>query len=54
MISTSKHAVTVLINRQVKQGCEVEFERLMEQIFAVAATFKRHLGAQLVRPGDEQ
>lgn len=54
MTSTSEHAVTVLISRQVKQGCEVEFERVMDQIIAVAATFEGHLGAQLVRPGDEQ
>lgn len=54
MTSTSEHAVTVLISRQVKQGCETEFERVMLQIIAVAATFKGHLGAQLVRPGDEQ
>jgi antibiotic biosynthesis monooxygenase (ABM) superfamily enzyme len=54
MTSTSEHAVTVLISRQVKPGCEAEFERLMDQIIAVAATFKGHLGAHLVRPGDEQ
>lgn len=54
MTSTSEHAVTVLISRQVKQGCETDFERVMAQIIAVAATFKGHLGAQLVRPGDEQ
>jgi len=54
MTSTSEHAVTVLISRQVKHGCDAEFERLMGQIIAVAATFKGHLGAQLVRPGDEQ
>jgi hypothetical protein len=54
MIPTSEHAVTVLISRQVKQGCEAEFERVMLQIIAVAATFTGHLGAQLVRPGDEQ
>lgn len=54
MTSNSEHAVTVLISRQVKQGCEVDFERVMGQIIAVAATFEGHLGAQLVRPGDEQ
>ncbi len=54
MTSTSEHAVTVLISRQVKPGCEADFERVMEQIIAVAATFNGHLGAQLVRPGDEQ
>lgn len=54
MTSTSEHAVTVLISRQVKHGCETEFERVMNQIMAVAATFDGHLGAQLIRPGDEQ
>lgn len=54
MTSTAEHAVTVLISRQVKQGYEADFERLMGQIIEVAATFKGHLGAQLVRPGDEQ
>lgn len=54
MTPISEHAVTVLISRQVKQGCEAEFERVMDQIIAVAATFKGQLGAQLVRPGEEQ
>jgi antibiotic biosynthesis monooxygenase (ABM) superfamily enzyme len=54
MTPTTEHAVTVLISRQVKPGCEEQFERLMEQIIAVASTFKGHLGAQLVHPGDEQ
>lgn len=54
MTLTAEHAVTVLISRQVKPGCEAQFERLMEQIIAVASTFKGHLGAQLVHPGDEQ
>lgn len=47
-------AVTVLISRQVKPEYEVEFERVMDQIIATAATFKGYLGAHLVRPGDEQ
>lgn len=54
MTSTSEHAVTVLISRRVKQGFEVQFERVMTQIISVAASFEGHLGAQLVRPGDEQ
>ena len=47
-------AVTVLISRQVKPEYGVEFERVMDQIIATAATFKGYLGAHLVRPGDEQ
>jgi uncharacterized protein len=54
MTTSSEQAVTVLISRKVKQGCETDFVRVMEQIIAVAATFKGHLGAQLVHPGDEQ
>ena len=54
MTTTSEHAVPVLISRQVKPGCEADFERVMDQIISVSATFKGHLGAQLVRPGDEQ
>jgi antibiotic biosynthesis monooxygenase (ABM) superfamily enzyme len=54
MTSTAEHPVTVLISRQVRQGCEAEFERVMHQIMAVTATFAGYLGAQLVRPGDEQ
>lgn len=54
MNSTTEHAVTVLISRQVKQGCEAEFERVMDQTMAITATFKGYLGAQLVRPGEEQ
>ena len=54
MTFTSEHAVTILISRLVKQGCEAEFERVMDQIMAVTATFKGYLGAQLVRPGEEQ
>ncbi|MDB5929865.1 MAG: hypothetical protein JWR60_1572 [Polaromonas sp.] len=48
------HAVTVLISRRVKLGHEADFERVMDQITAVAGTFSGYLGAQLVRPGDEQ
>ena len=54
MTSTAEYAVTVLISRQVKQGCEAEFERVMDQIMAVTTTFKGYLGAHLVRPGEEQ
>jgi antibiotic biosynthesis monooxygenase (ABM) superfamily enzyme len=45
MTTSSEQAVTVLISRKVKQGCETDFVRVMEQIIAVAATFKGHLGA---------
>jgi len=54
MSNSADHAVTVLISRRVTPGCEAEFERVMDQIMAVAGTFRGHLGSQLVRPGDEQ
>lgn len=54
MTFTFEHAVIILISRLVKQGCAAEFERVMDQIMAVTATFKGYLGAQLVRPGEEQ
>jgi antibiotic biosynthesis monooxygenase (ABM) superfamily enzyme len=54
MPPTPDHAVTVLVSRQVKQGCEADFEKVMDQIIAVASTFQGYLGTQLVRPGEEQ
>ena len=53
MSSTNEHAVTLLISRQVKPGCDIEFERLVEQTIAVASTFQGFLGSQLVHPGEE-
>ena len=38
MTPTSEHAVTVLISRQVKQGCEAEFE------LGAKVTKAEHLG----------
>jgi uncharacterized protein len=49
----SEHAVTVLISRNVKAGCEVEFERVSATLMQVAASFEGFLGAQLVHPGDD-
>jgi antibiotic biosynthesis monooxygenase (ABM) superfamily enzyme len=49
----SEHAVTVLITRSVKAGCEVEFERVSETLMQIAASFEGFLGAQLIRPGDD-
>lgn len=53
MNRAGEQAVTVLISRRVKQGHEVEFERLSRQLMDVAATFGGYLGAQLVQPNDE-
>lgn len=53
-LMNNEHAVTVLISRQVKRGCDTDFERVMAQIIAVAADFPGHLDAQLVSPGEDQ
>lgn len=47
-------AVTVLISRKTKLGCEPEFERVMGELISAASAFKGYLGAQLVRPGEEE
>lgn len=53
MSNSVEHAVTVLVSRRVKPGCEADFERISDQLMAVAASFPGYLGAQLVHPGDE-
>ncbi|MEY2890094.1 MAG: hypothetical protein RJA98_2 [Pseudomonadota bacterium] len=53
MTPSPEHAVTVLISRRVKVGHELEFDRLSQQLMAVAATFAGYLGSQLVQPSDE-
>ena len=49
----SEHAVTVLISRNVKAGCEADYERLMATLMQVATSFEGYLGAQFVHPGDD-
>lgn len=49
----SEQAVTVLITRKVKVGCEADFERTTESMMRVAAGFAGFLGAQLVHPGED-
>lgn len=49
----SEHAVTVLISRNVKAGCEADFERVTLALIQIAGRFKGYLGAQLVHPGDD-
>jgi antibiotic biosynthesis monooxygenase (ABM) superfamily enzyme len=49
----SEHAVTVLISRSVKAGCEADFERVTNTLMQVAQSFKGCLGAQLVHPGED-
>ena len=52
-MTLSEHAVTVLISRNVKPGCEAEFERATRALIKVAEGSKGYLGAQLVRPGED-
>lgn len=49
----SEHAVTVLISRNVKAGCDAHFERTTRSLMQVAESFKGFLGAQLVHPGED-
>lgn len=49
----SEHAVTVLISRNVKAGCEADFERVTKTLMEAAARFSGYLGAQLVHPGED-
>ncbi len=45
--------MTVLISRNVKAGCEADFERVTTSFMQVAARFSGYLGAQLVHPGED-
>ena len=49
----AEHAVTVLISRKVKAGCEEQFERVTSQLLEVAARAPGYLGSQLMHPGEE-
>lgn len=49
----SAHAVTVLITRRIKPGCEVDFEKFTVTMMQTAASFPGCLGAQLVHPGED-
>lgn len=45
----SEHAGTVLISRNMKAGCEADFERVSATLMQVAASLEGFLGAQLSR-----
>ncbi|MGJ7511262.1 hypothetical protein [Variovorax sp. GT1P44] len=49
----SEHAVTVLISRNVKTGCEADYERVTMTLMDAAARAPGYLGAQLVHPGED-
>jgi antibiotic biosynthesis monooxygenase (ABM) superfamily enzyme len=56
-VNTALHpadrAITVLISRQVRPGCEQQFEAVAQQLLHVATRAPGYLGAQLMHPGDE-
>lgn len=43
-------AVTVVVSRRVKSGCEVEFEKLSTAMSEAATKFPGHLGSNMFRP----
>lgn len=43
-------AVTVVVSRRVRKGCEEQFEQLSTAMSNSAATFPGHLGSTLLRP----
>lgn len=49
----SEHAATVLISRNVKVGCETEFEHATQRMMQAAGRCKGYLGAQLIHPGED-
>lgn len=49
----SEHAVTGLISRHVKAGCEADFERVTQELMAACAAFPGYLGSQIVHPGED-
>ena len=53
--ATAAHpgAVTVLVTRRIKPGQEASFEKLMGDMIRAAQQFDGHLGAQIVRPGEQ-
>ena len=51
--ATHPGAVTVLVTRRIKPGQEATFEKLMGDMLRAAQQFDGHLGAQIVRPGDQ-
>lgn len=46
----TERAVTVVISRRVKPGCEAEFEKLSTAMSMAATQFPGHLGSNMFRP----
>ena len=53
MRKSQVHPELLLVSRRAKFGYESEFERLMAEFITAAEAFPGCLGAQLVKPGDE-
>lgn len=53
MSHPADHAVTVLVSRRVKAGCEADFERVAGQLLELSAQAPGYLGSQLMHPGEE-
>jgi len=47
-------ALTVVVTRVIKPGCEADFERTMREFLDVAWTFPGHLGMHMLRPAENQ
>lgn len=47
-------AVTVVVSRRVKKGCEERFEQLSTAMSNTAATFPGHLGSTMLRPSSPE
>jgi len=51
---SANQALTVVVTRVIKPGCEAEFERTMREFLEVAWTFPGHLGMHVLRPAENQ
>jgi antibiotic biosynthesis monooxygenase (ABM) superfamily enzyme len=52
-MSPAEQAVTALVSRRVKPGCEQKFEQVTAQLLQVAARAPGYLGSHLMHPGEE-
>lgn len=47
-------AVTVVVSRRVRKGCEAQFETLSTEMSNAAARFPGHLGSTMLRPASPE
>lgn len=52
--SNQGQAVTVVVSRRVRKGCEEQFEQLSTAMSNSAATFPGHLGSTMLRPASPE